>query len=483
MATASCSSFVDTASAITNYARLGLATQNELPNILRKLLFIREPPHLLEAHLKNNSYLSRNLRAYEWNIIRAVRTHQYNEFDVPLMYKIIRNLNLVPNPTQGWDNQTPPSSTEITVGDDIERIRRIRNEIVHRGNTKVKDPELANYFSFFKDIARRLEVALMLSNREFVSKLENAETCCIDEDTERHYIKRLRELEKYETELAINFAEVRKDLVCLRSQMTGQVSKLQTKIHHVTTEQEEVIPKHIRDINKQGIFGFTPLHVSCDFEVDPAVFDFVLKNKPCINKRASDGSTPLLTALFENNREAVKLLLSHSADCNIGLYDSQAIKDEYREVVKALSYTIKNREQEWLEWFTENCISSVVDYVNQESKCVIYTLGGATPLHVTCFTNDIDMIKLLLERNLDINIRKEDGSTPLFVACMFGFIDIAKILLEHGAIRDICRNDGTSPLEMAKHKNHTVMISLLENPKWKSAKSDKTKKKGKCTVS
>ncbi|CAG2242913.1 unnamed protein product [Mytilus edulis] len=218
MATASCSSFVGTASTITNYARLGLATQNELPNILRELLFIKEPPRLLEAHLNNNSYLSRNLRAYEWNIIRTVCSNQYNEFDVPLMYKIIRNLNLVPRPTQGWDNQTPPSSTEITIGDDIERIRRIRNEIVHRGNTKVKDPELANYFSFFKDIARRLEVALMLTNREFVSKMENAETCCIDEDTERHYIKRLRELEKYETALAINFAEVRKDLVCLRSQ-------------------------------------------------------------------------------------------------------------------------------------------------------------------------------------------------------------------------------------------------------------------------
>lgn len=218
MATASCSSFVDTASTVTNYARLGVATQNELPNILRELIFIKEPPQLLEAHLNNNSYLSRNLRAYEWNIIRTVCTNQYNEFDVPLMYKIIRNLNLVPRPTQGWDNQTPPSSTEITIGDDIERIRRIRNEIVHRGNTNVHDHELANYFSFFKDIARRLEVALMLTNREFVSKIENAETCCIDEDTERHYIKRLRKLEKYETALAINFAEVRKDLACLRSQ-------------------------------------------------------------------------------------------------------------------------------------------------------------------------------------------------------------------------------------------------------------------------
>ncbi|CAG2198941.1 unnamed protein product [Mytilus edulis] len=215
MATASCSSFSDTASAITNYARLGLATQNELPNILRKLLFIREPPHLLEAHLNNNSYLSRNLRAYEWNIIRTVRTNQYDEFDVPLMYKIIRNLNLVPSPTQGWDNQTPPLATEITVGDDIERIRRVRNEIVHRGNTNVQDPELANYFSVFKDLASRLEISLVLSNREFVSKIENVETCCIDNDAQQLYIRRLKELAENETQLVQSVAKVQKDLSCL----------------------------------------------------------------------------------------------------------------------------------------------------------------------------------------------------------------------------------------------------------------------------
>ena len=215
MATASCSSFVDTASTLTNYARLGLASQNELQKILRELLLIKEPPHLLEAHLNNNSYLSRNLKAHEWNIISTVRTNQYDEFDVPLMYKIIRNLNLVPSPTQGWDSPTPPFSTEITEGDDIERIRRIRNEFVHRGNTNVQDPELSNYFSVFKDLASRLEISLMLSNREFVSKMENAETCCIDNAAQQLYIRRLKELSENETQLVKSVGKVQKDLVSL----------------------------------------------------------------------------------------------------------------------------------------------------------------------------------------------------------------------------------------------------------------------------
>ncbi|XP_071177756.1 uncharacterized protein [Mytilus edulis] len=237
------------------------------------------------------------------------------------------------------------------------------------------------------------------------------------------------------------------------------------------------------DINKQGTFGCTCLHVSCESNVDPAVLDLLLKNKSCINKQTYDGETPLLLALYENNREAVKVLLSHSADCNIGFYDSQTIKDGLREAEKLVkTITIENEENAWLHWFTKMCQSSVVDYVNQEPTKITNIIGGATPVHLMCFTNDIDMIRLLLERNADINIRKEDGSTPLFVACLFGFIDITTILLEHGANRDICRNDGTSPLDIAKQKNHFEIISLLENPKYYLAKSDKIKNKSQCIV-
>lgn len=216
MATASCSSFVSAASTLTNFARLGIATQNELPKILRKLLFITEPPHLLENHLNNVRYLKKIFKAHEWITISKVRTNQYSEFDVPLMYKIIRHLNVVPNPTQGWDSNTPPLANELTLGDDIERIRRIRNAIVHRGNTNVEDSELANYFSIFKDIASRFETYLSIKDEEFISNIQNLENCCIDKDAEQQYLGRLQELANNEDEIAISIKAVQKNLACLR---------------------------------------------------------------------------------------------------------------------------------------------------------------------------------------------------------------------------------------------------------------------------
>ncbi|CAG2234419.1 unnamed protein product [Mytilus edulis] len=161
--------------------------------------------------------------------------------------------------------------------DEIDRATRtwitdIQNEKFSSENEPLANPSKDKNLPL--DIARRLEVALMLSNREFVSKLENAETCCIDEDTERHYIKRLRELEKYETELAINFAEVRKDLVCLRSQ--NQIKKeidkwKQDDIKYVPTNASKYLlhrdkaeqSQLSRITEMESGFGFGSLDICC----------------------------------------------------------------------------------------------------------------------------------------------------------------------------------------------------------------------------
>ncbi|VDI30578.1 Hypothetical predicted protein [Mytilus galloprovincialis] len=145
---------------ISNFVRLFIVSQTELPIILRELLLVKEPPPFLDGDIHNNTYLFSTLRGFELGVIATVRTKQYADFDVALMYKIIRNLNLVPSPTQGWDNRNPPTSTETDIGDDVERIRRIRNDIVHSGNTNITDSELENRFSLFLEIARRLELYL-----------------------------------------------------------------------------------------------------------------------------------------------------------------------------------------------------------------------------------------------------------------------------------------------------------------------------------
>lgn len=51
----------------------------------------------------------------------------YKTFDVDLLYKLIRHLCSLPRPTQGWGIE--PGCTDIKISDDIERLRKFRNNM------------------------------------------------------------------------------------------------------------------------------------------------------------------------------------------------------------------------------------------------------------------------------------------------------------------------------------------------------------------
>jgi hypothetical protein len=179
----------------TNHARLAHASQNLIPKLLQQLLLFYEPTNKIENDCSNNSYLSDKLNATERDTICKANTDGYVNFDVPLIYKLLRNLNLIPPPTRGWGPQGGPKLTETTIGDDLERFRTSRNEILHRRNTNVSDRELTEYFTQFKGIAQRLELVLNKKKNELVSEFQNLETCCMD-DTSEQVLANLAKKEK-----------------------------------------------------------------------------------------------------------------------------------------------------------------------------------------------------------------------------------------------------------------------------------------------
>ncbi|CAG2233525.1 IFIH1 [Mytilus edulis] len=179
----------------THYARLGHAAQNLIPRFLQEVLLYYEHPKNIYIRCNTNPQISYRLKSADWTKINeAVNTGSYKNFDIPLIYTILRNLNIyILKPTNGWAYQVDPQSHEKNTGDDLERCRRKRNLIIHRGNTEVSDQELNEYFDVFKNIAGRLQVTLNKKNNEFVSEVEDLRTCCMDEDTERKYLEEIEE--------------------------------------------------------------------------------------------------------------------------------------------------------------------------------------------------------------------------------------------------------------------------------------------------
>lgn len=185
----------------TNYARFGHAVQHLLPSFLQEVLLHFEDPHTIYTNCSRNKLLSRRLKPREWVRLKYAAQYGYADFDIPLIYNILRNLHApAVRPTRGWEHPIGPLVNEIEIGDDIERCRRIRNEIIHRGNTKVDDQELNRYFYVFKTIAERLEKACNKPNNEFVSTVEYLQACCMDENTEQRYLDELQDFRQRDKE-------------------------------------------------------------------------------------------------------------------------------------------------------------------------------------------------------------------------------------------------------------------------------------------
>jgi ankyrin repeat protein len=56
-----------------------------------------------------------------------------------------------------------------------------------------------------------------------------------------------------------------------------------------------------------------------------------------------------------------------------------------------------------------------------------------TPLHTSAAYGRVGIVKLLLEKGADVNIRNDGGETPLHYATGCGNIEVMKVLLENGA--------------------------------------------------
>lgn len=101
---------------------------------------------------------------------------------------------------------------------------------------------------------------------------------------------------------------------------------------------------------------------------------------------------------------------------------------------------------------------------NTTSDYVSYYVGSGSPLNNAAAGGYIDIVRLLLERGADPNLR-EEGIAPfgfaLYSAASNGHIEIAKLLLEHGAYPNPPVESSADALSMAISKDNKPMIELL----------------------
>ena len=86
---------------------------------------------------------------------------------------------------------------------------------------------------------------------------------------------------------------------------------------------------------------------------------------------------------------------------------------------------------------------------------------GATALYVASQENHLDVVDLLLESDADVNCSQNEGATPLYIASYAGHHSIVKSLIKHKANIDKAMNDGATPLYISCQQGHRDIAQTL----------------------
>lgn len=126
------------------------------------------------------------------------------------------------------------------------------------------------------------------------------------------------------------------------------------------------------------------------------------------------------------------------------------LPDENDVVTSPLLETCSFNFPEILKWLLDNDVD-----VNQ----IMYK--GITGLLKACQKGHTTIVTMLLEKNCNVNLFDRLGHSPLHFASRNGHTDVVKLLLMKNPDVDICDKNGCSPLYMASQKGHTEVVNML----------------------
>jgi len=119
---------------------------------------------------------------------------------------------------------------------------------------------------------------------------------------------------------------------------------------------------------------------------------------------------------------------------------------------------------EMLLHYAVNCgLGSVVSYllIDCNVNVEIRSGKGLTPLHIAAQNGHIGLVRLLLEKGAIVNAETPEGLTALFFAAENGHDEVVCLLLQNRAIIDIKDNNCALPLHVATAGGYEVVTNLL----------------------
>ena len=190
------------------------------------------------------------------------------------------------------------------------------------------------------------------------------------------------------------------------------------------------------------------------------VKELVEEDKSLVNRKVSNGYTPLQIAISSRKNDIAKFLLSQNADIEQ--------KNNYEQTALVLALSSRNKEM------VELLLDKGAD-VNSLDR----SKSSAVSYAIMYFSRDTDLVKKFVERADDLNARPGNRGTFLQLACQYGQVEIVNYLLDKGAKVDVIDQNGVSPLMMSMQSGRTQIAERLIE---KGADIDRVDKQGRSVL-
>jgi len=178
---------------------------------------------------------------------------------------------------------------------------------------------------------------------------------------------------------------------------------------------------------------------------------------------------PSLSATLQLLKPRIKAEAKTYDDVELTLYDKieeivsiANFDSDSLEIVVKFHQLTEIQKQLTLVTIVEHNMVETLEVILNSDFDVNFLIRGQTPLHFAINDQNLNMIKVLIKHNADLEMKNVFKETALNSAVRTGNIEIISYLLKKGALANTQASDSTTPLEFAMNKGDAKAVDILK---------------------
>lgn len=259
------------------------------------------------------------------------------------------------------------------------------------------------------------------------------------------------------------------------TQGRNEDTTLHFAVHSGSKKTVEVVIGSGIDVSTPGYYEKTALHLAAS-SGDIEIVRSLLAAGAGVSKPDQGGYTVLHCACLRGSIDACRVLLDAGAKlsaksergtsafhcaCAQGHVEvAQLLITEYKKSGLDIQET---NSRSWTALFlaVENNHELVVELLMENGMDPTISFGNNTALHYAVWLGHTSLLKLFLEKGVDVETTDENGETPVHWAASRGQVGALKLLLDHGANFQKAAVGGVLPLHRAAANGRESAIKML----------------------